>query len=209
MIWHDLPIAILDTETTGVDDNARIVEVAAVVLHRDAIVSRWSRRVSPGIPIPAEASAVHGITDDDVADLPSIADVWEELRRVTAGFHAAAYNAPFDRRLLSGEIARHGLDPLVLAHDIWLDPLVWAREIDKFERGKRLTDVAARRGISTREAHGAFGDALMTARVMWAMRKDERIPAELSDLLAWQEECRKRQENEFAEWRAKNGGKQC
>lgn len=206
MIWHDLPIAIIDTETTGTEEGARIVEAAAVVLHRMKVVARWSRRVNPGIPIPQGASDVHGIKDEDAADCPALPLVWEELRRVTAGCHFAAYNAPFDKRIIAGEVAFHGLEPLVVANPTWLDPLVWIREWDKWEKGKKLTDACARRGINVKGAHGAFGDALMVARLMWVER--DRIPAELADLLAWQEECRKKQDAEREKWLAEREAKQ-
>ena len=63
--WHTLPIAAIDTETTGRDPGRgdRIVEIAVVHLRHGVVEGRYGMLVNPGIPIPAEASAVHGISD--------------------------------------------------------------------------------------------------------------------------------------------------
>ncbi len=68
------PVVFLDTETTGINPRIdRIVEIACVKIHPDGRESEWVRRIDPGVPIPAAASAIHGIRDADVfgsADLP-------------------------------------------------------------------------------------------------------------------------------------------
>ena len=65
------PIAFIDVETTGVKPNSdRIVELSMLKISPSGEREYKSHRVNPGIPIPPEATAVHGITDDDIADEP-------------------------------------------------------------------------------------------------------------------------------------------
>ena len=64
----DRPIAFIDVETTGVNPNTdRVVELSVLKVHPDRKREYHSHRVNPGVPIPAEATAVHGISDADVA----------------------------------------------------------------------------------------------------------------------------------------------
>ena len=74
------PILSLDLETTSADpETARIVEIGGVYWHRNRVVKRLRTLVNPGISIPAEATAVHGITDDDVKDCPTFDEVIPRL----------------------------------------------------------------------------------------------------------------------------------
>ncbi len=66
------PLAVIDLETTGIDPKVdRIIEISVLKLTPDGGADHRTRRVNPGVPIPPEASAIHGITDDDVAEMPS------------------------------------------------------------------------------------------------------------------------------------------
>jgi hypothetical protein len=66
------PLAVIDLETTGTDTKVdRIVEVSVLKVMPGGAHDHRTRRVNPGVPIPAEATAVHGISDDDVADMPT------------------------------------------------------------------------------------------------------------------------------------------
>lgn len=201
MNWIELPIANLDTETTGTTPTDRVVDIAVLIIRNGQPIAKWQRLVNPGMPIPTEASEIHKITDEKVEGLAGIDIVWPELDSLTRDAYIAAYNAPFDKAILDNEAKRHNRLPINALNDVWLDPLVWARHIDKYEKGKRLVDVAKRRNIPTDGAHGAMADALMTARVMWALRN--QVPGNLGELLEWQEACRAEQEAEYAAWRAK------
>jgi DNA polymerase III epsilon subunit-like protein len=65
------PLAVIDLETTGTDPKTnRIIEVSVLKLTPGGEADHRTRRVNPGVPIPPEATAVHGISDDDVADCP-------------------------------------------------------------------------------------------------------------------------------------------
>ena len=71
-----LDAVAIDTETTGLDArNARIVEIARIKLQVDGTREVRTRRLNPGMPIGAAATAVHGITDADVASEPTFEQV--------------------------------------------------------------------------------------------------------------------------------------
>lgn len=180
--WAELPIALVDVETTGRDPAAdRVVEVGIAVARGGVITSRgWL--VDPGLPIPADATAVHGITDEDVRYSPAFADIAGELREAVAGCVPAAYNAAFDRAFLEAECARAGVKAPFGAVE-WLDPLVWARELQKEHRSRALGEVCARLGIDHQAAHRARGDAEAALRVLFALGADPRVPRAYSDLV--------------------------
>jgi DNA polymerase-3 subunit epsilon len=182
--WAELPIALIDVETTGRDASVdRVVEVGIAFARGGAIVERKNWLVNPGRPIPKEASDVHKITDDDVKDAPPFSAVAAEIAAMLAGCIPAAYNAAFDRAFLGNEVARAGASdattgpaPALRRNVDWVDPLVWARELQQGERSRALGEVAARLGISLENAHRASDDAEAALRVMLALGRDVRVP---------------------------------
>ncbi|HEY8040061.1 MAG TPA: 3'-5' exonuclease [Polyangiaceae bacterium] len=173
--WVELPIALVDVETTGKDASVdRVVEIGIVIARAGEVVERKNWLVNPGRPIPKEATDVHKITDDDVKDAPSFEAVSAEVAQALSGCVPAAYNAAFDRAFLTSELGRVGLS---LRKDVeWLDPLVWARELQQGERSRALGEVAARLGIALENAHRAADDAEAALRVMLALGRDVRVP---------------------------------
>lgn len=174
--WAALPIALVDVETTGKDASVdRVVEVGIALSRGGVVIDRKNWLVNPGIPIPKEASDIHKITDDDVKDAPRFEAIAAELTAALAGCIPGAYNAPFDKAFLTNELARAGMS---LRKDVeWLDPLVWAREVQQGERSRALGEVAARLGIALENAHRAADDAEAALRVLLALGRDPRIPA--------------------------------
>lgn len=181
-VWASLPIALLDVETTGRDASVdRIVEVGIAIARGGEIVERRNWLVNPGRPIPKEATDVHKITDDDVKDAPPFGAVAHEIVATLIGCVPAAYNAAFDRAFLANEVARTGLSiegsPSALRKDVeWVDPLVWARELQQGEKSRALTEVATRLGIALENAHRAIDDAEAALRVLLALGRDVRVP---------------------------------
>lgn len=106
------PIAFIDVETTGINPRMdRIVELSIFRLKPDGSEEYKSHRVNPGEPIPAEATAIHGITDDDIAGEPafrkyakSIHDFLEDCD--IAGFNVIKFDLPF----LEAEFRRAGVE---------------------------------------------------------------------------------------------------
>jgi DNA polymerase III epsilon subunit-like protein len=89
----DPQVRILDSETTGLHDQARIVELAVITTAGETLIDTL---LDPGEPIPTEASDIHGITDSDVAGAPSFAAILPELQQQLHGHRVLIYNAPYD-----------------------------------------------------------------------------------------------------------------
>lgn len=101
-----------DLETTGTDIlRDRIVEISMIKVMPDGSDVQRTVRVNPGCPIPAEATAIHHITDEDVADKPSFREIAQMLADSFAGCDLAGFNSNrFDIPLLAEEFARAGID---------------------------------------------------------------------------------------------------
>ena len=105
------PIVFFDLETTGVDiTHDRIVEISIIKVMPDGQEIERSRRVNPGIPIPAEATAVHGITNEMVADEPMFKQLAKSLANELTGCDLAGFNSNrFDIPMLDQEFQRAGV----------------------------------------------------------------------------------------------------
>ncbi|OFZ16903.1 MAG: DNA polymerase III subunit epsilon, partial [Bacteroidetes bacterium RIFCSPHIGHO2_02_FULL_44_7] len=101
-------LAIFDLEATGLNvTQDRIVEIAIVKIAPDGSRSDFHSRVNPEIPIPAESTAIHGISDADVANSPTFKNLLPELEAFLADADFAGYNSnKFDLPLLAEELLR-------------------------------------------------------------------------------------------------------
>ncbi len=161
----DLPVVILDTETTGLDvANDRIVSIGAVRMQGRVAYPHVTldRLVNPGIPIAARSVAVHGITDAMVADAPGLSELHSEVTAFLAGCVLAGHNIGFDRALLQAECARAGLP--------WSDPPTLDTGHLMAALYPEMTDlsldaIADRLGVEARGRHTALGDCLVTAEI--------------------------------------------
>lgn len=106
------PIAFIDVETTGTNPNSdRVVELSILRIQPDGKEEYKSHRVNPGMPIPAEATAVHGITDADVTNLPAFRQYAKSVRDFLEGCDIAGFNViKFDLPCLEAEFARAGVE---------------------------------------------------------------------------------------------------
>lgn len=160
-------VLVFDTETTGREHDARIVEIAVarVRLSDGCVVKGSSWLVDPGARIPAEASAVHGIYDRDVRGKPSVGEMLPVILRaaVASGLVMVAHNAAFDLARLRYEAQRCDV---VLPGTIPVHcSLVTSRRLCK-ARGHALSVVAQRYGVTVADAHRAEGDVRMLAGVL-------------------------------------------
>ena len=188
-----------------------MVEIGCVAFVDGVVVERRSWLVNPGRPIPAEATAVHGISDDDVKDAPTVAEILPEVLAFVAGRVPLAYNAEFDRNFIAAELGRmdlkntpwgeRALPPAARSDVSWLDPLTWARELQKEERSRALGDVCERLGIALERAHRATDDAEAAGRVMCAFLGDGRVPRNYGAFLREQRRLDKTFELERLRWR--------
>lgn len=106
------PLAFIDLETTGTSIiSDRIVEISVLKVSPGGTEEWFSTRVNPGIPIPAPATAVHGISDQDVAGSPRFGEIAKNLAAFLTGCDLAGYNAnKFDIPLLAEEFLRYNID---------------------------------------------------------------------------------------------------
>jgi DNA polymerase-3 subunit epsilon len=167
------PLCIFDLETTGVQvTNDRIVEMAAVKIHPDGTeeVKRWL--VNPGIPIPPETTAIHGISDADVADAPTFKEIGREILAFVDNSDLGGYNCnKFDVPLFVEECLRNGYD-----FDLDKRKVVDVQNI--FHRMEQRTLSAAYMfycNKSLEDAHTAEADTVATWEVLKAQvdRYDE------------------------------------
>lgn len=105
------PLAFVDLETTGTSPASdRIVEIAILKVQPDGTEDFRRKRANPGVPIPAEATTIHGITDADVADEPPFQAYARSLNDFMADCDIAGFNvAGFDLRMLEAEFRRAGV----------------------------------------------------------------------------------------------------
>jgi DNA polymerase III subunit epsilon len=160
------PLVVIDTETTGaVVFRDRIIEVAMVKLHPDGRRERWERRVNPEVRIPIEATAVHGITNEDVETCPPFRRIAGELVAWIGDADLCGFNIhSFDLRILQMEFSRCG-QPFPMEGRSVIDVQVI------FHRHEPRDLSAAVRFYLGREhegAHGAAPDAEATLDVLLA-----------------------------------------
>lgn len=106
------PLVFFDLETTGTNPlQDRIVEISLIKVMPDGTELEKTRRLNPGIPIPEAATAVHHITDEDVANEPTFKQISQSLFELLEGCDIAGYNSnKFDVPLLMEEFSRAGLN---------------------------------------------------------------------------------------------------
>ncbi|MER7919148.1 MULTISPECIES: 3'-5' exonuclease [unclassified Streptomyces] len=222
--WYEGPLAAFDTETTGVDvETDRIVSAAVVVQDAPETLPRVSRwLVNPGVPVPAGATAVHGLTEEHLQrngrwPAPVMFEIAEQLAEHAArGRPLVVMNAPFDLTLLDRELRRHRASSL----ERWfpsvplrvLDPRVLDKHLDRYRKGRRtLTDLCAHYDVELEGAHDAAADALAALEVVralgrrFATRLERLSPAELHTLQAnWHAA----QARGLQSWFARNGSEE-
>lgn len=158
---------VLDTETTGFDPAAgdKLVEIGCVELFNHLPTGKnLHLYINPERPIPAEASAIHGIKDEDVKDKPTFGEIVGEFMDFIGDDKLVIHNAEFDVKFLNAELRIFGFPSLDQRRVF--DTLKMARE--KFPGSPANLDALCRRfGIdnSSRTFHGALLDSQLLAEV--------------------------------------------
>jgi DNA polymerase III subunit epsilon len=170
-------IVFLDTETTGLDARFghRIIEVAAVEVIRRQITGRNIHfYVDPEREVDPGATAVHGLTWDDLRDKPKFSAVIEPVLQFLVGARVVIHNAAFDVSFLDAELARLRLPPMAERGLEVEDSLALARKIYPGKRNS-LDALCDRLGVdnSQRNLHGALLDARLLADVYLAMTRGQ------------------------------------
>jgi len=177
----DRPLCFLDIEATGITPRAdRIIELALIRINTDGSESARTWLINPGVPIPIETVAIHGITDEIVKDCAPFAAVAQEIRAFIGDSDLAGFNVTrFDIPLLCEEFARAGvafeadsrriLDAQRIFHA--REPRNLAAAL-QFYCGKEHTD-----------AHGAEADTRATIEVVIGQfKRYADLPADLDAL---------------------------
>lgn len=157
--------AVFDCETTGTDPAAdEIVSLALVRLDADGVeTARFTTLVRPGRAIPAAATAVHGIADEDVADAPRLDQVAGELLALLDDAVFVAHHVAFDLPMLRHGLERVGIDYTPAATACTLESF---RLLEPRADNHRLESLCAVHGIELDGAHEALGDVLATAALL-------------------------------------------
>lgn len=168
--------AVFDCETTGTTPELdEIVSLAVVRLDADGVeTARFAQLVRPSRPIPAEATAVHGIDDEDVASAPCFGEIGRELLTFLDGAVFVAHNASFDLGMLRHAFARAGIDYRPTGVACTLDAF---RLLEPLAQDHRLESLCERHGILLEDAHEALSDALATVALLRVLL-DEGIAPE-------------------------------
>jgi DNA polymerase-3 subunit epsilon len=176
--WSE-SLAVFDLETTGIDViTSRIVSANVGLLNGQGdVLRRRDWLADPGVPIPEQATAVHGISTERARaeGRPApvvVAEIVAELRGYfDAGIPVVIYNAPYDLSLLFHESVRHHVAPLVDPTPV-IDPLVIDKAVDRYRKGKRTLEAAALHyGVELTDAHDAGADAIAAGRVALAIAR--------------------------------------
>lgn len=181
------PLAFFDLETTGLSlTSDRIIELALIRISPQGDVLERVRRFNPGIPIPPEATAIHGITDADVSAEPPFSATAKSLVELLDNCDLAGFNIRrFDIPMLLAEFRRAGI-PFPITGRLLID----AQTIFHREEPRDLS-AAARfyLGREHREAHTALGDIRTSAAVLSGqLARYEHLPRDLAGLHAYCDE---------------------
>ena len=170
----------LDTETTGLDDKAEIVEISILDVAGNIV---FHSLVKPINPIPEGAMAIHGITNDEVENAPRFTEIIDDLLSVMTGRKTLIYNEDYDVRLMlqSAHIAGAKKEKSKALFDLLIEQgstdcimLLYAMfDGEQSHRGgykwHKLVTAAEYFGVDTSEAHRATADCLMTIKVLKGM----------------------------------------
>ncbi len=176
------PLVFFDLETTGVNiSQDRIVELSLVKQLPDGSLATHTWRINPEMPIPAQATAVHHISNEDVAQCPTFKDIAHDVIEFIADCDLAGYNSNhFDVPLLQEELLRAGIDVDLRSEHRLVDAFVI------FQKHTPRTLTAAYKhycGKDLEGAHGANADTLATREVLLAQLEQHKdVPHTIEEL---------------------------
>jgi DNA polymerase III epsilon subunit family exonuclease len=178
--WSKLPFFAVDVETTGLDAASnRIMELAIVPFNMADDTKTFCQLFSVGETLSQEIVQITGISDEMLKGKPSFGEHAERcLQMLKSASFLVAYNAKFDCPFLESEMARLGK---VLPDIPWIDPFIFICELDRFKKGKKLSDAARRWGVNLENAHRAHADAQAAGHLMLKMA--DKIGCETLDEL--------------------------
>lgn len=184
--WYELPMAVVDIETTGLDVfDDRAVEIGIITCKGGEVDEKWFQLVNPECCIPPVAAQIHGIGDEMVESCRTFRELKWEIHHKLRGRLMVAFNGlRFDRPFLAAEMERCGL---TLPHQPVLDPMLWALgTLPAFESKPRSLPVVCQYiGIEYRPAHRVEEDCEALLRLTSGLAG--RVPQLLGELIEAQE----------------------
>lgn len=173
---------VLDTETTGLDDDAEVCSIAVIARNGTILLDSL---VKPYSPIPAAASRIHGITNEMVQGAPTFTEVLIQIHPFLTDKTVLVYNRDYDQRILLQSATAENIEftpwwrPALHGEQArWHCVMEWFAQFygdwNDYKESytwKKLVAAASYFNISTDGAHGALADALMTLRVVEGMAK--------------------------------------
>jgi DNA polymerase-3 subunit epsilon len=161
---------MLDTETTGLDAHDEVIQLGIVDMHGTVLLDILVR---PTSPITPEARAIHGITDEVLAQAPSFSNLYDTIAVLLGNRSVLAYHADFDRRILTQTSAKYGLPPFEVA--------AWDCVMERYARfwgehskaghykPQSLSTACMQQGIEVHGHHDAVQDCLLTLALIKAV----------------------------------------
>jgi len=169
---------VLDTETTGLEwsQGHNVIEIGCVEMERRRLTGRtYHQYIKPDHEIDAEAMAVHGITNEFLADKPKFNSIAQEFLDFVSGAELIIHNAAFDIGFLDAELSRNGINVKIRNVCPVIDSLLVARKKHPGQKNN-LDALCKRYGIDNthRELHGALLDSEILADVYLALTGGQR-----------------------------------
>lgn len=170
------PTIAFDTETTGLERGSRMVELAAVRFIADGVLSIFETLVNPGMPIPPDATKLHGITDAMVCDAPTTKEALEAwLAWVGTDEFLMGHYALYDTGIISWEAGRVGIE---IPNFLVIDTCDIAKQIGATKRNG-LDFLVEHYGIERRgQAHRALSDADACRQYLMKVRETDQFVTE-------------------------------
>ena len=172
--------AVFDCETTGTDvTEDEIVSLALIRVDPNGVEeSRYTVLVRPSRPIPAEATTVHGISDEDLEQAPPFAQIALDLLERLGNAVFVAHNASFDLGMLRHAFAREAVEYRPAAVACTLEAF---RLLEPLADNHRLQSICDRRGVVLADAHDAMSDVCATVALLRVLL-DEGVAPETVEL---------------------------
>jgi DNA polymerase III epsilon subunit-like protein len=187
MNWMNRFVAF-DTETTGLDSKARILEIACVLFEDGEVREEWSTLLLPQDVDWNDKNVLSALEVNkiDIASLkgrPSFADVFH---RLFVSLNSApvwvAHNAEFDLRMFDQEYAQYKGGPFpIKPAAMCVCTKLLSRSLHPQEKSHRLQDTAPRWGVTQEGAHRAASDAITCGRIL-AQMANGHLPADLEQI---------------------------
>lgn len=151
--------AILDTETTGLDNKAQVIQLSILSVTGDIL---FDSLVRPTVPISPSAFAVHGINESNIRNAPRLPDIVNQVRDILSPVPVIIYNAPFDLRILNQSLRAYSL------------PTDWVNRLEYHCAMRRYTDFKQEdKWIKLPKGdHSALGDCRATLKIILEMAQD-------------------------------------